>query len=224
MTTRIPDLPELTPASQARVDAAEARSIDFLLVNTAKAFRTFIAAERRAKDGKVTVADRVAALRSCQLSCRKAKTEACLHLFDSMAAEYSRVPAGPEEHAARLRQIAELVPQRLLVRDDDQLIKAAIDARILRWEDKRTSLSGRLVPPPAATNPDSPKAIIDEYRKLQGWTLEQVAQNAGLDIKQLYKVRQGKPVRTDTIGKLAGALGCQTGDLIHSGPTLKGQL
>jgi DNA-binding Xre family transcriptional regulator len=67
-------------------------------------------------------------------------------------------------------------------------------------------------------NPDreteSPADVIDRLRGAQNWTIEELAGKADVDIKQVYKVKRGEGVHTDTVRKLAGALGCKPGDLL----------
>jgi DNA-binding Xre family transcriptional regulator len=52
------------------------------------------------------------------------------------------------------------------------------------------------------------------------WTIEELAAQAGVDIKQIYRIKRGKPVMTTTITRIAAALRCPPGDLIHATPPL----
>ena len=61
---------------------------------------------------------------------------------------------------------------------------------------------------------ETPAKVIDRLRKKQGWTLQRLAEVAGLDPKQVYKVKRGATVTTNTITTLALTLGCPPGDLI----------
>jgi len=61
---------------------------------------------------------------------------------------------------------------------------------------------------------EPPAAVIDRLRKLHGWTIEQLALEADVDVKQIYKIKLGKGVHTDTIRKIAQALGCKPGELM----------
>ena len=48
-----------------------------------------------------------------------------------------------------------------------------------------------------------------------GWTLEQLAENADLDIKQVYRVKRQQGVQCDTISKLSAVLECEPGALMR---------
>jgi DNA-binding Xre family transcriptional regulator len=67
-------------------------------------------------------------------------------------------------------------------------------------------------------NRETPAQVIDRFRSKKGWTMEGLAAQAHMDIKQLYKVKRGDSVRSETTGKLAAALGCLPGDLIPITP------
>ena len=68
-----------------------------------------------------------------------------------------------------------------------------------------------------------PAKTIDRLRHEKGWTIEGLAAQAGVDTKQIYKIKHGKPVTTTTITRVAAALGCPPGDLIPATPPLKSQ-
>jgi len=61
---------------------------------------------------------------------------------------------------------------------------------------------------------EPPAGVIDRWRRARNWTIEILAAEAGVDIKQVYKVKRGEGVHTDTVIKLAKALGCKPGDLL----------
>ncbi len=61
---------------------------------------------------------------------------------------------------------------------------------------------------------EPPKQLIDRLRKERGWTIEKLAGEAGVDIKQVYTIKRGENVTVETLKKIARALGCQPGDLI----------
>jgi DNA-binding Xre family transcriptional regulator len=56
--------------------------------------------------------------------------------------------------------------------------------------------------------------VIDRLRKERGWTIDQLAEEAGLDRKQVYAVKNEMGVHTDSVRKIARALGCAPGDLL----------
>jgi DNA-binding Xre family transcriptional regulator len=59
---------------------------------------------------------------------------------------------------------------------------------------------------------ESPAKVIDRLRGYR--TMEALAAEAGMDIKQVYKIKRGEGVHTDTVRKLAAVLGCKPGDLL----------
>jgi DNA-binding Xre family transcriptional regulator len=59
--------------------------------------------------------------------------------------------------------------------------------------------------------------MIDRLRSLKRWTLEELAARAGIDIKQVYRIKRGKGVSLSTLSKVAAVLGCEPGDLIPPG-------
>ena len=59
---------------------------------------------------------------------------------------------------------------------------------------------------------ESPADVIDRLRGVR--TIEALAAEAGMDPKQVYKVKRGEGVHTETVRKLAGVLGCKPGDLL----------
>jgi DNA-binding Xre family transcriptional regulator len=75
---------------------------------------------------------------------------------------------------------------------------------------------------PAPTSPPSlspvqrlsPAQVIDKLREQRGWTLDQLAAEAGVDRKQVYAVKNEMGVHTNSLKKIARALGCDPGDLL----------
>jgi DNA-binding Xre family transcriptional regulator len=63
--------------------------------------------------------------------------------------------------------------------------------------------------------------MIDRWRHSKGWTIEVLAEHAGVDIKQIYRIKTEKAVWSTTILKLASALECDPGALLPT--TLKSQ-
>ena len=70
------------------------------------------------------------------------------------------------------------------------------------------------IPTQATPSKPSPAQVIDSLRKERDWTMEQLAHEAGMNIKQLNAVKNGKGVHTDSVKKIARALGCDPGDLL----------
>ena len=67
---------------------------------------------------------------------------------------------------------------------------------------------------PEISRPESletPEEVIDRLRRSR--TIEKLAEEAGINPKQVYRVKSGLNVKTETITKLAKALGCSPGDL-----------
>ena len=145
---------------------------------------------------------------------RNARIKACGLLFDAAANEYLKVDSDSEVYSERLRDVVlPAVLQAFPVPDDDRFIPAAIQMLVIDWESRRSP-----VDTPA---PETPAQIIDRLRAKNGRTMEQLAADAGLDTKQVYKVKRGESVRTETILALAAALGCEAGDLLPRDPTRK---
>ena len=61
---------------------------------------------------------------------------------------------------------------------------------------------------PAPEGPaESPKSIIDGFCVQKGWSLDQLADKAGIDRKQVFKVRSGRTVRRYALAALGDLLG-----------------
>jgi transcriptional regulator with XRE-family HTH domain len=74
-----------------------------------------------------------------------------------------------------------------------------------------------------ASSRETPAQLIERLRRRNGWTMEEVAHRAGVGLNQVYRIKQGLRVNTDTISNVAQALGCNPGDLFPVVPTLKRQ-
>jgi len=62
---------------------------------------------------------------------------------------------------------------------------------------------------------ESPAQVIDRLRKKNNFkTIDDLAAKAGLNIKQVYRIKNGQSVTTDTLTTLAKTLGCPPGDLL----------
>jgi hypothetical protein len=61
---------------------------------------------------------------------------------------------------------------------------------------------------------DSPKSIIDAFSIQKGWSLDDIAEKAGIDRRQVFKVRNGRPVRSYVRVALAGLLGVEPRQLL----------
>lgn len=208
---RIPGLPVLAPNAEARVRTAELNAIDALVECTRKAAKQFLeATDVHAKAALGKPAQRAIALRRTQRAFRDAMIQAGRTLFDAVAAEYLAIDA-IEAYSIRLRQaVLPFVLRNLPMRLDDDMVEAAIMSKLPEWESRRTMAS----PPPTALTRQSPIEVIEKFRRMRGWTIEEMAAQANVHIKQIYKVKDGNPVTTITIAKIAGALGCPPGDLL----------
>lgn len=83
-------------------------------------------------------------------------------------------------------------------------------------------------PPSTATVPsqsitegstDSPKSIIDDFCTQKGWSLDLLAEKAGIDRRQVFKVRNGRPVRPYVRTALGNLLGVEPKRLLPKGQT-----
>lgn len=212
------DLPDLTHDARTSIRTAQLLATDILLDSTYEAWSHFIGGVNSRLRGKAVIrSERVSALKSAQRAYRNAAIHAYTLLFDVVAAEYLAVDADPEAYSERLeRVVAPLVRRALPVPHDHPLISAAIKTRVIHWEEQRIAPSGTPGRLAAVSGRETPAQIIERLRRKKGWTMESLAAQAELDIKQVYKVKRGYPVRTDTIGKLAAALQCPPGELIPS--------
>jgi DNA-binding Xre family transcriptional regulator len=214
-------LPKLAPDARARVRTAELHATETLLDHTRAASKHFLeTTDVPAKAGSAKAVGHVAALETVQRDLRDAKIQAGRALFDAVAAEYLPIDLNPEAYSERLtRVVVPFVLRRLPVRRDDRFIEAAILAAVPEWDRRRTTA------PPSATalTRHEPAKTIDRLRHEKGWTIEGLAAQAGVDTKQIYKIKHGKPVTTTTITRVAAALGCPPGDLIPATPPLKSQ-
>jgi transcriptional regulator with XRE-family HTH domain len=127
-------------------------------------------------------------------------------LVDSVAAEYLNVDTNPEAYSKRLMLVVlPFVLERLEIGRDDRLIEGAISTAVIEWETKRT-MSTTTVTTLAR---QSPGEVIEDLRQQKGWSIEELGAQAGLNPKQIYRVKRCKPVKTTTIARLAGPLDVQ---------------
>jgi DNA-binding Xre family transcriptional regulator len=208
---------ELGPDAGTRIRKAQRIAVDGLLENTLSAWKRLIeVCERRALAGSSTRGERLAALNAAQRAYRNAKIEAYHLVCDAVAAEYLQMD-DPEAFSDRLTEfVLPLVCRSLPKGDDDRFTLAAIRTRVLDWESRTAKPTSR------RPKRERPAQIIDRLRFQKGsWTIEHLAEVAGLAIKQIYKVKREQPVQSSTIAKLARALGCHAADLIPVLPPSK---
>lgn len=208
------DLPDLTLDARTRIQTAQLHATDILLEDTHEAWRPFIDGAKSELRGR-TVIRRLSALKSAQRAYRNAVIHAYTLLFDAVATEYLAVDTDPEAFSERLeRVVIPLVHRGLPVRREHKLILGTIRTRVTHWEQQRILPFDIPVRSADVHERETPRQVIERLRRQKGWTMEQMAAQAALDIKQVYRVKRGDRVRSDTIGKLAAALECPPGDLI----------
>lgn len=61
---------------------------------------------------------------------------------------------------------------------------------------------------------DTPKSLIDDFCTQKGWSLDQLAEKAGIDRRQVFKVRNGRTVRPYVLAALGGLLGVEPKQLL----------
>ena len=61
----------------------------------------------------------------------------------------------------------------------------------------------------------SPAEVVDERRATLGFTIEALAEKAGVNRKQIYAIKKGGNVKAETLRSVAAALECEPGDLIQ---------
>jgi DNA-binding Xre family transcriptional regulator len=183
----------------------------------------FIAARAPMKTGHLKLAELKIAMNAFQRAFRDAKIKAYRVVFEAIAAEYRSIDTDPEAYSRRLMKV--VVPflrSGLAIRHDDQLIDGTILASVLYWETRPVVGSATTGEYPCTPLRETPANVIDRLRRQKGWTIEQLAEHAGVQITQIYKVKRSQAVTTITVMKIASALECSPGDLIDI-TTLKRQ-
>jgi DNA-binding Xre family transcriptional regulator len=215
------NLPGLSAGARARVQDVEVHANEVLLQNIRAACQQFLEAmEVSPKPGTAKCVGRAPSLNALSRSVRDANIRAGRKLFGAVAAEYLPIDSDPEIYSERLmRVVLPFVLQKLETGRNDHLIEAAMSTELMEWE-TRLKIPTAL---PATLARQSPAEVIDQFRRQQGWTIEAVAAHAGVNIKQIYKIKRCEPVTTGTVARVAEALGCQPGDLIPATPPLKSQ-
>jgi len=232
------ELSDLTAAAHRRIQAAEVRATELLLQKTSTAWRQFNESEMRSKGRRATFVKRVKALQRAYRSDLQSKIEACAILFDALATEYLSIDTNPSAYSDRLMQVVyPAVRLSLPIHDPDKVISEATLARVMSWVRRGEALNRNLGEPtkaqehrknrsestPRRANSipraisfavELPAQVIDRLRYQKGWTLEELAGCADLNIKQVYRVKHGDGVHIDTIRKISLALGCEPGCLM----------
>ena len=209
-------LPNLPPDARARIQTGELHARERLIQDMRAAMHDFI--EATAKLPKVRnsrVAEYELSIKRFQRAFRDAKIRAQQALFDLAAAEYLRVDGDPEAYSERLMQV--IVPyarEGLLIRHDDRIISATVLARVTEWETQRTGEEEAKGQHPTTSVRETPANLIDRLRRRKQWTIEDLAEQSGVNIKQIYSIKAGKPVTSVTIAKIASALECGPGPFI----------
>jgi len=65
----------------------------------------------------------------------------------------------------------------------------------------------------------TPSEVIENRRTELGLSIEALAAKAGVNPKQVYAIKKGENVTIQTVGSVAGALGCEPGDLVQFAPS-----
>ncbi len=139
-------------------------------------------------------------------------------MFGAVAAEYLPIDRDPEVFFERLMQTALPFVQRVLPleNNDDKFVHAALLTEAWSWETRSRGPSQNPLPFSAFTagfSRGTPAQVIDQLRREKGWTLEDLAYHADVGVKQVYRVKNGDRVKSDTISKLAQVLECSPSDL-----------
>jgi DNA-binding Xre family transcriptional regulator len=216
LRTALDALPNLTSDARDRIRAAVEDTIHLLATGAGVAWQPLNAIRHP------TYARWVATLRSSLRAFRDVKVEAQVRLFDAVATEYSRIDRDSEAISERLMQVVLPFVERVLPvkNNDDDFVRAAILTRVMFWDNQRGGLSpipgGR-----SAFSREEAAQLIERLSRQKGWNMEEVAQQAGVGVNQVYRIKQGKRVTTDTISNVAEALGCHPGDLFPAVSSLK---
>jgi DNA-binding Xre family transcriptional regulator len=62
----------------------------------------------------------------------------------------------------------------------------------------------------------SPQQIVDTFCDKRGWSLDKLADEAGVDRRQVFRVRHGKRVRRFALAAIAEVLGVEPENLISA--------
>jgi DNA-binding Xre family transcriptional regulator len=214
------NLPGLSVDARARVQEAEVHASEVLLQNSRAACQDFLeATEELPKAAAVRHARRTANALSrslCGAEIRAGRT-----LVDAVATEYGTIDTDSEVYSERLMLVVlPFVLKKLETgRNNDHLIKAAIETAVMEWETRRKT-STQL---PATLTRQSPAEVIDRLRRKKGWTIEVLAEHASTDPKVIYRIKRCKPVMSGALARVAAALGCQPGDLMPVAYSFKSQ-
>jgi DNA-binding Xre family transcriptional regulator len=215
------NLPGLSASARARVQGVEVQSREVLQKNMRVACRQYLEATAvPSKAGTATDVGCAPGLNALSRSWRDANIRAGRMLFGALAAEYLRIASDPEVYSERLALVVlPFVLQWVGAEHNDRFIEAAISTELIEWE-VRMKIPTEL---PAALADPSPAEVIDQFRRKKGWTIEATAAHAGMDIKQIYKIKRCAPVTTRTVAKVAEALECPPGGLLPATTALKSQ-
>jgi DNA-binding Xre family transcriptional regulator len=215
-------LPKLAPDARARVRTAVIHACEALVEDMRGAGNQFIKPRVPVKAGPSKLVELKIVMNAFQRGLRDAKIKACRVLFEAVAVEYLSIDTDLEAYSERLMKVVvPFVLRELAIRYDDRLIVATILSSVTYWETRRAVGPTAAEQYPTTSVLETAKDVIDRMRREKGWTIEDLAGHAGVDIKQIYKIKNSKAVTTTTIGRIAAALKCPPSVLIDT--TLKSQ-
>jgi len=193
--------PDLPPGAKARIRGAVKASDAFLQRRITEAWKLLKATE--IEDHTKFMAVLESALRAH----RNAKADAAVRLLDAVAMEYPDVDRGADARSEWLKYVVIPFVDRILPlkTQDDRYVDAAMLMRLRSFEEEPTS-------GPAARK--TPAETIDRLRRQIGLTMEDLAADAGVGLKQVYKLKRGGCVTSKTVRKIATALRCRPADLL----------
>jgi len=175
------ELPKLARDARARVMTAELHATEALLEHSRAVCNQFLEATQVSTNaGKAKRAGRAAALSVLERGFRDAKIRAGRALFDAVAAEYLAVDTNAETYSERLTlTVRPFVLRRLEIGRHDHLIEGAICTAVLEWEARRMMPTAL----PTTLARQSPAEVIDEFRHQKGWSVDALAEHAGLNMQ-----------------------------------------
>ena len=143
---------------------------------------------------------------------------------------------------ARAMEIADLEPENIpfeeIMARDREAVEGASKVREAEHDNSRSEQPPETLParnkpileqPPSTATvlsqsilggpADSPESIIDDFCTQKGWSLDLLAEKAGIDRRQVFKVRNGRPVRPYVRTALGNLLGVEPRRLLPKGRT-----
>ncbi len=152
---------------------------------------------------------------------------AAAELFDAYAEHvWHVVRPDLSRFTAMLEDIGVRVSREIVYQEFRNTIRDTSNDKILDWVQRAATDATEVSPQveksaprrgPVTERAVSPQSIIDDFRTKQGWSLDQLAEKAGIDRRQVFKVRAGRNVRPYVLKALAEIMGVEPSVLAACG-------